>query len=259
MVPGAGWGRFRCCSPVRNTLSAAVVRDYFCEVTHILPDTAPRPAATSGQHLLSLAGPPLDAVVPLSFLAAVRTLDLPAIDLETELVHELRNKRFGLSDTVYRQIKRYAEAVSQQQPVAFSDVIALARLVGRRPDADLVFREAGQFVAKAALETLSAPTRRLSRSLPGAMSRPLALRHLRALCSRYLGGTLERQGSTLLLEVRTPLTADAAANGAGCAFYSAALYALMLGLTGRDFPIQDVSCVARGDATCQWRTEWRRT
>lgn len=208
--------------------------------------------------LLDLTGPAVEAVVPLSLLEAVRALDLPAADLDTELVHELRNKRFGLSDTVYMQIKRYSEAVKRQQAVAFDEVVALARMVGRRPDADVVLREAGRRVARAALDSVSSTTRRAARSLPGAVARPLALRHLRALSRRFLAGTIERQGSTLVLSVSSPVSADAAANGGGCAFYEAAFRELLLGLTGVEHAMQLVSCRARGDSQCQWRTDWRR-
>jgi predicted hydrocarbon binding protein len=222
------------------------------------PDLSPRLTPPTGVMLLPLTGAPVEAVVPLSLLEAVRALDLPAADLDIELVHELRNKRFGLSDTVYMQIKRYGEAVRRQQRVPFDEVLALARLVGRRPDADLVFRDAGRRVARAALETVSATTRRAARALPGPVGRPLALRQLRALCRRFLGGTLERQGSTLLLEIPNPVTADAAPEGAGCGFQEAALRELLFGFTGVDHAIQAVSCLCRGDRTCQWRTDWRR-
>lgn len=227
-------------------------------MTHTLPDTSPRLTPNPGVALLALSGLALDAVVPLSLLEAVRALDLPAADLDTELVHELRNKRFGLSDTVYMQIKRYTEQVRRQQPVPFEEGLALARLVGRRPDADLVFREAGRRVARAAMLTLSATTRRAARALPGAMGRPLALRHLRAFARRYLGGTLERQGSSLLLEVPSAFTADAAPNGSGCGFYEAALHELLHALTGVEHVVTTVACRSRGDDRCQWRTDWRR-
>ena len=52
----------------------------------------------------------VDALLPLSLLEAVRNVDT-AERFETEYVDELRNKRLGLSDTVYAQIKRHTEAV----------------------------------------------------------------------------------------------------------------------------------------------------
>ncbi len=227
-------------------------------VTHTFPESSQRLTPPAGVTLLALRGPSVEAVVPLALLEAVRALDLPAADLDTELVHELRNKRFGLSDTVYMQIKRYADAVKRQQPVAFDEVVALARLVGRRPDADIVFLEAGRRVARAALNSISSTTRRAARSLPGAVGRPLALRHLRALSNRFLAGTIERQGSTVVLSVSAPLSADAAPGGGGCGFYEAAFRELLLGLTGVDHAMQPVACRARGDVACQWRTDWRR-
>ena len=57
----------------------------------------------------------VDALLPLSLLEAVRDVDTPEGVLEAEFVDELRNKRFGLSDTVYTQIKRYTEAVRRNQ------------------------------------------------------------------------------------------------------------------------------------------------
>ena len=53
----------------------------------------------------------VDALLPLSFLEAVRNVDTPEGDYDAEYVAELRNKRLGLSDTVYAQIKRFTEAV----------------------------------------------------------------------------------------------------------------------------------------------------
>ena len=82
---------------------------------------------------LSLAGGPLDARLPLALLEAVKAIDTPEAELDAELVHELRNKRLGLSETVYHQIRRYNEAVRARQKVTFDEVLALARLIGRRP------------------------------------------------------------------------------------------------------------------------------
>ena len=57
----------------------------------------------------------VDALLPLIFLLAVRGLDTPSGDTETEFVSELRNKRLGLSETVYAQIQRYTDAAKRQQ------------------------------------------------------------------------------------------------------------------------------------------------
>src|SRR5688572_18223362 len=98
----------------------------------------------------------VDALLPLSFLEAVRTVDSPIEEQEAEieLVGELRNKRLGLSETVYMQIRRYSEAVRKNQRAAHEEAAALAKLIGRRPDAEAVFRQAGKILAGEAYRTL---------------------------------------------------------------------------------------------------------
>src|SRR3569832_2780639 len=101
----------------------------------------------------------VDALLPLSLLEAVRDVDTPEGVLEAEFVDELRNKRFGLSDTVYTQIKRHTEAVRRNQRTAQEEAVALAKLSGRRPDAEAGLRAAGRFLAREAYMTVSPVTR----------------------------------------------------------------------------------------------------
>lgn len=199
----------------------------------------------------------LDALLPLSFLEAVRTVDTPEGDFETEYVPELRNKRLGLSDTVYAQIKRYTDAVKRQQRIPFDEAVALARLIGRRPDADAVFRSAGRYLAKEAYLTLAGTRRKLLRVMPALLARPLALRQARRLALRYLNGSVSRVGGSLLLEVPVSVTADSAPRDAGCAYYEAALRELVRLLVGTSGAVEHVRCVNRGEGTCQWRADWR--
>ena len=87
----------------------------------------------------------VDPLLPLSLLEAVRTVDLPEGDLEAEFVAELRNKRLGLSDTVFAQIKRFTEAVRRRQQQSFDEAQGIARLIGRRPDAEEALELTGLF------------------------------------------------------------------------------------------------------------------
>ena len=199
----------------------------------------------------------VDPLLPLSLLEAVRTVDLPSGELETEFVHELRNKRLGLSDTVFAQIKRYTEAVKRSQRGPMDDAVALAKLIGRRPDAEAVFREAGRILARQSYRTISPLTRRMMRSLPAILSRPIALRHARRISGRYLAGTVRRIGSTILLEVKESVTLEAAPKLAGCAYYEASLRELMKLLVGGVGAVEQVRCASRGEGTCEWRAEWR--
>ena len=157
----------------------------------------------------------VDALLPLSLLEAVRDVDTPEGVLEAEFVDELRNKRFGLSDTVYTQIKRYTEAVRRNQRTAQDEAVALAKLIGRRPDAEAVLRAAGRFLAREAYMTVSPVTRGMLHVLPSLVARPLALRQVRRIARRYLNGNVRRVGTSLLLEMPRSITVGVAAGERG--------------------------------------------
>ena len=200
---------------------------------------------------------PVDPLIPLSLLEAVRTVDLPDNDLEAEFVHELRNKRLGLSDTVFAQIKRFTEAARRKQRTDFEEAAGIARLIGRRPDAEAVFREAGRFFARQVYGTLSPVTRKLLRSLPALFTRPIALRQARRVATRYLQGSVRRVGGTILLEVEESVTRDAAPKLGGCSYYESALRELIQLMVGGVGAVDHVRCATRGEGHCEWRAEWR--
>lgn len=199
----------------------------------------------------------VDPLLPLSLLEAVRAVDTPSGEHEAEFVPELRNKRLGLSDTVFAQIKRYTEAVKRKQRPPFDEAVALATLVGRRPDADSVFQEGGRIMARQAYRTISPVTRKLMLALPSLLARPIALRHARRITKRYADGAIRRVGSTVLLEVSKSVTLDAAPKFGGCTFYEAALRELMQLLVGGVGAVEHVRCASRGEGICEWRAEWR--
>jgi hypothetical protein len=199
----------------------------------------------------------IDALFPLSLLEAVRDIDTPAENFDTEFVPELRNKRFGLSETVYTQIRRYSEAVRRNQRSSYDEAVALARLIGRRPDAEAVFREAGRVLAQAAYATVSPMLRQLLVVLPAFMARPLAVRRMGRLGRRYLSGTVTRSGDGAQLEVPASVTTDTSAP-AGCAYYEASLGESLRFLTGASVTVEHVRCAARGEGNCVWRASWGR-
>lgn len=224
------------------------------------PDTPPRPVPShrSPAAPLSVVSGALDALVHSSLLEAVRTLDAPTTDLELDLFEELRNKRLGLSDTVQAQAKRYADAARRGQRLPFTEGVALARLIRRRPDAEAVFREAGRLLATTAVGRVAGAARFLSQRAPSALARPVALRQANRIARRYLDGRVRREGAAVTLEIAKPVTLDASSNATGCAFYDAAFRTILEGL-GQDVGgIDRVSCRTRGDRQCAWRTEWKR-
>lgn len=201
----------------------------------------------------------VDSRLPLSLLQAVRRIDTPTgDDVDAAFVAELRNKRLGMSDTVQAQIKRYTDSVRRNQRASHDEAAALARLIGRRPDAEQVFRDAGRELAAQAYATLSPVTRRTLRLLPSLVARPMALRQARRLAVRHLNGTVVRMGASVLLQVPASVTGDAAPRSAGCTFYEAVLRELMRLLVGSDGVVEHVRCEWRSEGRCEWRAEWRR-
>jgi predicted hydrocarbon binding protein len=200
----------------------------------------------------------VDPLVPLMLLEAVRIVDTPdEDDTEIEFVEELRVKRLGLSDTVRAQIRRYEEAVRRGSGVSFEEATGIARLVGRRPDAEAVFREAGRRLARVAYGRVFAPTRWALRLLPGLFARPLALRQVRRACRRYLDGGLRRVGATILLEVPGTLSVGTAPRSGGCTFQEAMLREFIRQLLGVVGTVEHVRCRSREEGACEWRAEWR--
>ena len=199
----------------------------------------------------------VDPLLPLSLLEAVRSVDSPRDDQDAEYVPELRNKRLGLSETVYAQIRRYSAAIRKSQRAPQEEAVALARLIGRRADAQEVFTSAGRILARQSFETTSSVTRRVILVLPSLLARPLALREARRIAQRYLNGTIRRVGGSLMLEVPASVTVDSAPKERGCAYYESVLRELVRLLVGGAGAVEHVRCVARGEGVCEWRAEWR--
>jgi predicted hydrocarbon binding protein len=199
----------------------------------------------------------VDALLSLSLLEAVRNVDTPADSFEAEYVDELRNKRLGLSDTIYSQIRRHEEAVRRNKRIPQDEAIALARLIGRRPDAEAVFRAAGRYLARESYHTISPLTRRMMRLLPAAMARPIAFKRAKKITARYLNATVRRVGHFILLEVPRSVTIDTAPDGIGCVYYEATLKELLRMLIGSIGSVEHVRCASRGEGTCEWRADWR--
>ena len=199
----------------------------------------------------------VDALVPLSFLEAVRSIDSPDGDLEAEFVAELRSKRLGLSDTVYAQIRRYNEAVRRNVRPTFDEAVALATLIGRRPDAEQVFRAAGRYVARETYQRIALMSRQMIALFPSLLAHPMALGQTRHVAKRYWNGTVRRSGGHILLEVPESVTVGSASGSIGCTYYEESLHELLRLLGAASGRVDHVRCHARGEGNCEWRVDWR--
>ena len=181
------------------------------------------------------------SIVPLAVLEAVKNLDTPVEDGLAEFADELLVKRLGLSPTVQMQLTEFEELVRKDARVDDSHVEALLRLVGRRPDADLVFADAGRRAARRAVKRMYA----ISRIFGHAAARRAA----RAV----LGAELAWDHRMPVARVSDPIAIQATPDGAACGFYGAGLVELLRLLVGYEGAMLHVACRARGGTGCEWR------
>ncbi len=188
-------------------------------------------------------------IIPLSLLEALRNLDTPVEDGLEELAGEIVSKRLGLSATVAAQIARYQEQVKKAEPVTVDEAVSVFRLAGRRPDAQLVFADAGRRAARHTARSGPVLSRAAVRIAPrsiGAGTATRAARRVLAVDLRVADGGAEA-------EIAKPLSILALPDGSGCSFYGAALAELLRVLTGFEGAMVHERCRGRGDSACLWR------
>lgn len=181
------------------------------------------------------------SIVPLAVLEAVKNLDTPVEDGLTEFADELLVKRLGLSPTVQMQLSEFEALVRKDARVDNAHVEALLRLVGRRPDADLVFADAGRRAARRAVKRMFGIVRMFGHTA--------ARRAARAV----LGAELAWEQRMPVARVSDPIAIQATPDGAACGFYGAGLVELLRLLVGYEGAMVHVACRARGGTGCEWR------
>lgn len=192
------------------------------------------------------------AVVPLSLLEALRNLDTPVGDGLEELAGEIVAKRFGLSATVAAQIQRYQDAYRRGLPVPLDETVGVFRLVGRRPDAALVYADAGRRAARYAARGVSAPVRAIMKGSPGFIRRRVGAGAASRAARRIFSASLAVRGRSAEATISQPLSLLALADGQACSYYGAALAELLRALTGFEGAMVHARCRGRGDDTCRW-------
>lgn len=189
------------------------------------------------------------SIVPLAVLEAVRNLDTPVEDGLSEFAEELLSKRLGLSATVTMQLQQYEAMVRRDAPADPAHVEALLRLVGRRPDADLVFADAGRRAARRAVRRLFIVSRAVARVAPHLLGYSVARRAARAV----LGGELRRERDVPVARMRDSLAVNATPDGAACTLYGTAFAELLRLIVGFEGAMLHVACRATGGDRCEWR------
>lgn len=194
------------------------------------------------------------ALLPLSLLEAIRNLDTPVEDGLDELAEEIVVRRLGLSPTVAAQIQRYRAAAEKDATVDIDEVVSVLRLVGRRPDATLVFADAGRRAARYAARSRGRSARTLARVSPERLARRVSLRAVARLAHQVFGGELRAPSGAAEVRMPDPLSILALPDGAACTFYGAAYGELLRSLTAFEGAMLHARCRSRGDDACLWQS-----
>jgi hypothetical protein len=197
--------------------------------------------------------PTVHAIIPLSLLEALRNLDTPVEDGLEELAGEIVSKRLGLSPTVAAQIARYQQTVRGSGRVDVEEALAVFRLAGRRPDAALVFADAGRRAARLGARQAPVILRGLRGLMPGGLGRRVGRRLAARTARAILGAELGSGPGGAEGRVPMSLAIRALPEGQGCGFYGAAFGELLRVLTGFEGAMVHDRCRGRGGDSCHWR------
>lgn len=194
------------------------------------------------------------ALLPLSLLEAIRNLDTPVEDGLDELAEEIVVRRLGLSPTVAAQIQRYRAAAEREGTVELDEVVSVVRLVGRRPDAPLVFADAGRRAARYAARSRGRSARTLAKVSPTALARRVSVRAVARLARDVFGGELAAPAGGTEVRMADPLSILAMPDGTACTFYGSAYGELLRSLAAFEGAMLHERCRGRGDDACVWRS-----
>ena len=195
----------------------------------------------------------IHALIPQSLLEAIRNLDTPLDDGLNELAEETVSKRLGLSNTVAQQIERYRETAEGDGKVPAEEAISVFRLVGRRPDATLVYSDAGRRAARYAARAAGIGTKVLLGVSPGALKRHFGIRSAARVASKLLGLEINLRSGNPQVRLKESLATRAGFPGPGCYFYSAVIAELLRVASGFEGAMIHERCRALGDDHCFWR------
>jgi len=190
------------------------------------------------------------AILPLSLLEAMRNLDRPVEDGLEEFSSEIVAKRLGLNPTVSAQIDRYRGLARRRTTVEPAEVGAVFELVSRRPDAPMVYADAGRRAARYAARSVAHSWRLAQFLLPRPWRRRVGSRKASSVAEGLLGVQMEVDRLSAKAEL-----ADSPADEASCEFIGAAMSELLRALAGFEGAMVHHQCRARGDGACLWHSE----
>lgn len=192
-------------------------------------------------------------MLPLALLETVRSHDRPQEVLEDEDLTVSLPRRFGLSDVVLTQIRRYEAAVEAGRRIPLPEMMDLLRLVLRRPDAAEILMDAGRQVARWHFERVPATLARLAHTLPRGLALIGVRRSVRRMLRGVAGGTRTAVRKPVAVSMGNSPTGRI--DGTACVLYTGAIEELIRLYRGSTSRVVHSRCSARGDALCEWTLE----
>lgn len=202
-----------------------------------------------GRRLAAKVAP----ILPLGLLESVRAHDRPEEVFEDEDLPTSLPRRFGLTDVVESQIRRYEQAQRRGTAVPADEVMDLLRLILRRPDAQAILSDAGRSITADFFGPASRPSKLALRVLPQRALAGTVRRATKRLLRRLVGpGKLVVSGRPPTVRIIGSATAELDAGGTACVLYGSALEELVFRYTRDRRVIEHTQCAARGAEACVW-------
>jgi len=238
----------RCVEPSRPSVArAGVSAEIASSSSHSDPSIVSDPPVASRSGTSPARR--VHAVVALRILEALRDQDLPGEFLEDENPTRTMPRRFGLSDVVERQIRKFDAEARRGVRLTDAEVTDLFRFVIRRPDGREVFDHVGRSLAG------PGPSPRWLAFLPSCvrygLARRRARRHLRHLFGRAIGGFAR---GLFVIEGRALLFVESDPGGEACHLLSGFCESVLEEWVGGEVVVVHSLCQARGDPLCRWES-----
>jgi hypothetical protein len=195
----------------------------------------------------------LHPIIALSVLEAVRSHDGQAQELLPDGESGGEAIKLGRTRSVAGQIERYTALVKSCGDVEAQEIAALFRLVARRPDANLLFADAGRRAARHAANLTPRILKLAHASLPAQLRNRLGRRLVRRAAARVFDIELTADCTSAGGGGRCP--ASLLPGGQACGVCGSGLAELLRGFTSFDGACFLTKCRARGSDHCRWSTE----
>ncbi len=191
--------------------------------------------------------------IALALLRSLRDQDTPDESLEDEAFADSLPRRLGLSDVVNVQMRRYADLRDRGQALALSEFLDLVRLISRRPDAQSIFRTAGEVLALERFANPGMMLRIFRRLYPERVRRQKLLRSMSSAArAMNPGSRIEAQQNPIGMEIADCALSSAGIHGNACEILTAALTVCVTELWNADASIRHTECLGREGAACIW-------